>query len=311
MNNYSIKLIMVVELVILGTSSQFPTKYRNHSSIFLRFDKFKALFDCGEGTQRQMRILKLSPHHVNALFISHWHGDHTLGIGGILQSLSASKRATTLDVYGPIGTEERINYIIKTYYFKKTFNVKVHEFNPVKEETIVDTEKFYITCFPLKHGIPGIGYSFYTKPVRKINLEYTKKFGLVKDPILGKLQRGETITYKGKKITPKKATFLKPGKKVCFIADTKYFPDLAKYAKDSDLLICEATFSKKDEEQCKEFNHMSNAQAVTIAKKSKTKQLLLTHISQRYLGAKELEKETQKMFRNSKYARDFDKIELR
>jgi ribonuclease Z len=90
-----IVLIIVMkatELIILGTSSQFPTKQRNHSSIFLRFDKFNALFDCGEGTQRQMRILKLSPHHLNAIFISHWHGDHTLGIGGILQSLSASKR---------------------------------------------------------------------------------------------------------------------------------------------------------------------------------------------------------------------------
>ncbi|MBN1923430.1 MAG: ribonuclease Z [Nanoarchaeota archaeon] len=299
------------EIIVLGTSSQFPTKERNHSSIFLRFDKFQALFDCGEGTQRQMRILKLSPHHVDAIFISHWHGDHTLGIGGILQSLSASKREKGLEVFGPEGTKERIDHIMQTYYFKRTFPVHVHEFKPRKEQTVLENNLFKINCFPLRHGIPTIGYSFIIKPVRKINLEYTRKFGLEKDRILGKLQKGEDIVYKGRKITAGKGTYLEEGKKITYIIDTRFHEELISYAKDSDLLICEATFCEEDAEKCKEFNHMSTTQAATIAKKSKSKRLLLTHISQRYYSHEKLEDEAKKVFPNTKYAKDFDHLEIK
>ncbi|VVB75395.1 Ribonuclease Z [Candidatus Tiddalikarchaeum anstoanum] len=299
-----------IDLFVLGTSSQFPTKERNHSGFFLRFGTFQALFDCGEGTQRQMRIMGLSPHHVNALFISHWHGDHSLGIGGIIQSLSASKRDVTLDIYGPIGTKERIDHIMNTYYFKKSFPIHVHEFNPKSETLIVEHDKFFINCFPLNHGIPCLGYSFQTKPERKINLSYVKKFGLTKDPVLGKLQRGETITYKGHVITPEQGTFLKDGKKLCFIFDTKYFDDLISFARNSDLLISEGTFSKSDEELCEDYDHLSNSQAAMIAKKSVSKKLLITHISQRYNDTKKLEKEIKPLFKESSYAKDFDKITI-
>lgn len=303
--------MLSTELFVLGTSSQFPTATRNHPGIFLRFNKFQALFDCGEGTQRQMRIAKLSPHHVNAMFISHFHGDHSLGIGGMIQSLSASKREVTLDVYGPIGTKERISHIVATYYFKKTFKINVHEFNPKDEETIVDAEDYYITCFPLDHGIPCIGFAFYTKPVRKINLDYVKKFGLVKNPLLGKLQRGETIVYNNNTITPEKGTYLEKGYKICFISDTKYFEELISYAKDSSLLVCEATFSKSDEALCSEYEHLSNEQAATIAKQSRSKRLYLTHISQRYSDVSKLESEARAVFENTVYANDFDCLEVK
>ncbi|PIU61893.1 ribonuclease Z [archaeon CG07_land_8_20_14_0_80_38_8] len=299
---------MITEVIVLGTSSQFPTKQRNHTSIFLRFDKFTCLFDCGEGTQRQMRILKLSPHHVNALFISHWHGDHTLGIGGILQSLSASKRTRTLEIYGPKGTEDRVNHIINTYYFKKTFKVIIHEVSPENEELIVDNKDFKITAFPLNHGIPCNGYAFYANEYRRINTEYTKKFGLEQHPLLGRLQKGEDIVFKGKKISVKKATYLKPETKVCYVIDTKYDKSLINYAKNSDLLICEATYSEEDKEKCGEYNHMSSAEAANIAKKSNSKKLLLTHISQRYGSPKKLEEEARKIFKNAVYAKDFDKV---
>ena len=302
---------MITEVIILGTSSQFPTKQRNHSSFFLRFDKYKCLFDCGEGTQRQMRILKLSPHHLNALFITHWHGDHTLGIGGILQSLSASKRVATLKIYGPTGTKERINHIMQTYYFKKPFKVEVYEFNPNKEEVVLEEKDFTISCFPLKHGIPCIGYNFITKPVRRINLDYTKKFGLTKHPLLGKLQRGEDIEYNGKKITVSKGTYLELSRKISYIIDTKYFEKLIEFAKNADLLICEATLSKADFDKSDDFNHMSTIDAASIAKKAKVKQLLLTHVSQRYYTTKPLLLEVVKIFKNAKYAKDFDQLVIK
>ncbi|MFA5303773.1 MAG: ribonuclease Z [Candidatus Nanoarchaeia archaeon] len=295
----------MIDIIFLGTSSQFPTKERNHSSVFFRFNKYKALFDCGEGTQRQMRILTLSPHHLNAIFISHWHGDHTLGIGGILQSLNASKREEVLRIYGPKGTKERIDHIMQTYVFKRAFHVEVFEADELQEKLLVDSPEFSIYSFPLSHGITGNGYYFITKPIRKINLKYTEKFGLTKHPLLGELQEGKDIVYKGKKITAAKATYLDDKRKVTFIGDTKYFDDLINYARDSDLLISEATFSKKDEDKCRDYNHMSSADSAMIAKKSKSKQLILTHISQRYNSSKLLEDEAKEIFKNTIYAKDF------
>ncbi|MDD4353855.1 MAG: ribonuclease Z [Candidatus Nanoarchaeia archaeon] len=295
----------MIDIIFLGTSSQFPTKDRNHSSIFLRFNKFKALFDCGEGTQRQMRLLTLSPHHLDAIFISHWHGDHTLGIGGILQSLSASGREDILRIYGPKGTLERINHILQTYVFKRVFHVEVFEADEFNESLLLDTPEFSIYSFPLSHGLTGNGYYFITKPLRKINLEYTEKFGLVKHPLLGDLQNGKDIVYNGKKILASKATYYDEARKVTFIGDTKYFDSLIDYSKNSDLLISEATFSKKDEDKCKDYNHMSSVMSANIAKKSKSKQLILTHISQRYNSSKALEDEAKEVFKNTIYAHDF------
>ena len=114
----------MIDIIMLGTTAQFPTKYRNHSSFFLRFKTFKALFDCGEGTQRQMRIAKLSPHNIDSIFISHWHGDHTLGLGGVIQSMNATQRTNPLTIYGPDGTKQRVKNILGTYYFKKNFLIK-------------------------------------------------------------------------------------------------------------------------------------------------------------------------------------------
>jgi len=295
----------MIDVIFLGTSSQFPTKDRNHSSIFFRLGKFKALFDCGEGTQKQMRILTLSPHHLDAIFISHWHGDHTLGIGGILQSLSASGREDTLKIYGPIGTKDRIDHIMQTYVFKRVFHIEVYEADELNEEILFETDEFEVYSFPLSHGLTGNGYYLITKPMRKINIEYTKKFGLVNHPLIGELQDGKDIVYDGKKILAKDATYMDKPRKLTYIADTNYFDDLIDYAKNSDLLICEATFSKKDEDKCKDYNHLSSAQAAMIAKKSNSKQLIMTHISQRYNNSKLLEDEAKEVFKDSLYAYDF------
>ncbi|MDD2679041.1 MAG: ribonuclease Z [Candidatus Nanoarchaeia archaeon] len=301
----------MIDVIFLGTSSQFPTKERNHSSIFFRLKKFKALLDCGEGTQRQMRILKLSPHHLNAVFITHWHGDHALGLGGIIQSLGASKREDALSIYGPKGTKERVEHLLKTYAFKPGFHIEVFEANEFDEELLLDFPDFQVYSFPLSHGVTGNGYYLVTKPLRRINVDYTKKFGLIKHPLLGDLQEGKDIVYKGKRISAKNATYLDTIRKLAYISDTKYFDNLIEYAKNSDLLICEATFSKKDEEKCKDYNHLSSAQAAMIAKKSNSKQLIMTHISQRYGNSKLLEEDAKKVFKNSLYAHDFMEYEIK
>jgi ribonuclease Z len=194
---------------------------------------------------------------------------------------------------------------LQTYVFKRVFRVEVYEADEFSESLLFDAEDFSIYLIPFKPWNNRQWILFTDKPIRKINLEYTKKFGLEKHPLLGKLQEGEDIEYNGKKILASKATYLDEPRKLTYISDTKYFDKLIDYAKNSDLLISEATFSKKDEDKCKDYNHMSSAMSAIIAKKAKAKQLIITHISQRYLSSKPLEDEAKEIFKNTIYAQDF------
>ncbi len=299
-----------MEIVFLGTGSMFPTKKRAHPSIFIRDEKIKFLFDCGEGTQRQMRIAGISPTKLDYIFITHWHGDHTLGLAGIFQSLSASQRERKLIVYGPVGTNARVSHLLKAFAFDLKYPIEVNEIK-IKEGKvyrIIDEKEFAVEAMYVKHIIPCVNYAYIKKGKRKINLEYTKKFGLVRHKILGKLQKGETIVYKGHKITPEKGTYLTPDKRITYITDTNYFKGLEKLAKDAEILISEGTFSEDLETKAREYTHMTAKEAAKLAKKAKAKRLVLTHFSQRYKDVSKLKEEAQKIFKNVETANDFDKI---
>jgi len=148
------------------------------------------------------------------------------------------------------------------------------------------------------------------KEKRRINLNYTKKFGLTKDKILGKLQQGKTITFKGKKITPEKGTILIPGKKLTIVLDTELTKDLIKFSNNSDLLVSESTFSKELKKEAKKSKHMTSEDAANLAKKSKSKKLILTHFSQRFTTTSEIQKEAKKIFSNVVCAKDFTSYEV-
>ena len=298
-----------MEVVFLGTSSMYPTKTKSHPAVLLKYNGHYLLFDCGEGTQRQFRIAEESIMKVEAVFITHWHGDHSLGLGGLIQSLSAGKREKPLIIVGPKGTAESVRCILKTYKFKPTFEIRVIESDG---GIVYKGDKFYVDSLPVKHSVPTLAYKFVEEDRRKINVEYLKQFGLVKHPILGKLQKGESIEWKGKTITPEEGTYLVKGKKVTYVVDTLLFDELIEFAKDSDLLISEATFSDELKEIAKEYYHMTASEAGELAKKSNSKLLYLTHLSQRY--EKESEKvlnEAKRVFENTYLAEDFLRVELK
>jgi ribonuclease Z len=301
----------MIQVIFLGTSSMFPTRERNHSSILIRYDGDNFLFDCGEGTQRQLRIAKVSPMKIGKIFLTHWHGDHTLGLGGIIQSLSASGRKRKLKIFGPKGSSSYLANLMNSFSFIQNFEIEVSEISPRNVSKVYESERYIIYACDAKHGIPCLAFSFEEKPRRKINLEYTKKFGLVKHPLLGKLQRGKTIYWKGKKITPKQGTYLVLGKKITYICDTAYNKSLVKLAKGSDLLICEATYTREKENLAKEYMHLTSEQGARIAKASKSKRLLLTHFSQRYDDLEPLLQEARRIFKEVKLAQDFMRVDLR
>jgi ribonuclease Z len=293
-----------MEIVFLGTSSMVPTADRNHPAILLNYKAEHILVDCGEGTQRQFRKAKISPAKITKLLITHWHGDHVLGIPGLLQTLIQSNYSKTLEIYGPKGTKSYFSKMMDAFDIRgHMINYKIKE---IKGGKIFDDKEFYLEAFRLDHG-SCYGYNFIEKDRRKINL---KKFGLKSDPILKKLQEGKDIIWEGKKIKAKDATTLVKGKKVCIVSDTGKCDNITKFGKNSDLMICEATLMHELKDIAKERKHLTSVQAAECAKKAKVKSLILTHFSQRYNDVKYLLKEAKAKFKETKAASDFLKISL-
>ena len=218
-----------MKIVFLGTGSMQPTKERNLSATYFNYESEHMLIDCGEGTQRQMKIAGIAPTKLTRIIISHFHADHVLGLGGILRNLEANQYSKTLFIYGPKGLEKFFQNIVNSAYASPTIKIKLIE---IKEGVIIDEEKFKLEAFLLDHSVPSFGFRFEEKAKRKIDLVYLKKFELKQHPLLGDLQRGKDIIWEGKKILAKKATKIVKGKVISFICDTGYNPKLIKLAKD-------------------------------------------------------------------------------
>ncbi len=296
-----------MQLTFLGTSSMVPTKERNQTAVFLSYGSDGILFDCGEGTQRQFKIAGISLAKVTKILISHWHGDHVLGLPGLMQTLSSTGYDGALEIYGPIGTKKRMEKMFETFVFDKRLEFVV---NDVKQGIFFENEDFKLEACQLEHGITTLGFRFVEKDKRKIDMKKVRKFGVLPGPLLGKLQQGKTIEHNGKKIKPEDASFIESGKKLAYITDTVLCDNCYKVADNSDLLVCEATYSSKLTNKSEEYGHMTAKQAAQLANKSNAKQLVLTHFSARYKNTQELEEDARDIFDNVICAKDFMKIEL-
>ena len=221
-----------MDILFLGTSSMVPTRERNHSSLLVSCRNENILVDCGEGTQRQLKIAGIKLTKITRILISHWHGDHVLGLPGLIQSMGASDYRQVLHIYGPKGIKENMRKVLDLFVFEKKFGIVVEE-----AKGRFFSGDVVLECAPLHHGIPSLGYSIMEAGRRRINLEYTKKLGIPQGPLLGKLQAGKSIAWKGKKISVEKATNFVKGEKVTIITDTLPCKEAERLSKDSDLLI--------------------------------------------------------------------------
>jgi len=285
-----------------------PTKERNHTAILLEHDKESILMDCGEGTQRQMKIAGADLNRVSIILISHWHGDHVLGIPGFIQSLAAQNYTKTLHIYGPKGTKQRIKAMFKAFVFDNPLNLEVKDIT--KDGIFLNKEEYSLASYKLEHTTPCMGFVFKESDKRKIKTEVISKLGIPHGPLLGKLQEGKDIIFNGKKIKADEATILIKGKKIGYIADTGVCEGCSKIAKDDDLLISESTHASNLEEKAEEFQHLTSKQAALIALHNNVEKLILTHFSQRYKDTKELEEDAKTHFNNVICAYDFMKIKL-
>ena len=297
----------MVELLFLGTSAMVPTKDRNQQGILITYQNKGLLFDCGEGIQRQLKIAGISFHKIDKICISHWHGDHVLGLPGFIQSLNNADYNKPLFIYGPRDSKKFLSAVLQSYVFVNHIDIRVEE---LKEGSVVKDEEFSVEAYALDHNIPCLGYRFVEHDKRKMQMLKAKKLGLQEGPLIGKLQRGEPVMFKGQTIPPDEVSIVVHGKKIGIIADTADCNGCTKAAQNVDLLISEATFGATDVEKAGDYKHLTAQQAAMIAQRGNAKKLILTHFSQRYKEIQQLLTEAREIFPATELAFDFMKVKI-
>jgi len=291
-----------MEAIFLGTSSMVPTKDRNQSGVLIRYKNEGILVDCGEGMQRQFKQKGIPLTRVTKILIPHWHGDHVFGLPGVMSTLGTLEYGKTLEIYGPKGTKKHLENMFKAFVFDRRIKFEVKE---VKSGRFFENKEFCLETLPLEHGVITLGYSFVENDIRHVDAKKAKKLGIPNGPLLGKLQRNESVSFEGKKVNPKDVTYVEKGKKIIVIADTVPCRNAVKLAKDADLLICESTYDSKLEEKGEAYGHMTGKQAGLVANQANAKKLVLTHFSARYKTTHEVEEDAKGVFDNSIAAKDF------
>jgi ribonuclease Z len=300
-----------LNIIFLGTGGSWPTIKRNVSSIAIKRGSEIILFDCGEGTQRQFQKSKLSYMQISKLFITHFHGDHFLGIPGLIQTMQLNDRDKPLHIYGPKGMINLVSQLLSLGYFRPSYKIIAHDIN---EKDVLDFDEYIIKILKVDHGVPAVAYCFEEKMrPGKFNKTKALKIGIPEGPLFSKLQRGKTIILdNGNKITPDMVLGLpRKGRKIVISGDTKLCKNMIDFSRYADVLIHDSTFESELKDIAVEYGHATARQSAEIAKKAKVEKLFLTHISPRYLDHKELEKDARNVFKNSFVAKDFQEIEVK
>lgn len=268
-----------MKLTILGTSCSIPTKDRNTSGYFLEYKNHGILFDCGEGIQRQFKKAGLKLSKITTICLTHWHGDHSLGLAGIIQTLGGLAERKTLHIYGPKGSKQYFEHLCKSLAFDLRLDVIIHE---IKSGIVLESEDYYIDALPMKHRVTCYAYRFVERDVRRISMKKVTTLGLQPGPWLQKIQQGKDVTIDGKKVKADSISSMQPGRVFTYITDTLPNPNTTKIAKDADVLLCECVYEKDLATKAKKHGHLTTEQVANIAKSAKVCKLILTHFSARY-----------------------------
>jgi len=327
-----------MELIILGSSAAIPVRERNLPSTALKYKNELLLFDCGEDLQRNLIEAGLKLNKPLKILISHFHGDHIIGLPGLLFRFGLISRTAPITIFGPRNLFLYIFFHKKILGLKADYPIRIVEIDNdnkkliifetldseipseekfLEDNVIFESDKYTLKYTEVDHSVLTFAYSFVEKPrYGKFKPERANELGIPESKLWKKLQKGEIIEFEGKKIDPLKEGIVgpkRPGRKVTYSGDTVPCESLIELGKNSDVLIHEATFSKELSDMAIEKKHSTATDAATNAKKMGAEQLILTHISSRYRDESLLKllEEAKEIFPNTLIAEDLMRVELK
>ncbi|MBV6484555.1 MAG: Ribonuclease Z [Flavobacteriales bacterium] len=294
-------------ILILGSASAAPTLARNPSAQLININEQYYLIDCGEGTQNRLRQHKIKFQRLNHIFISHLHGDHYLGLLGLLQTMSLLGRTLPLNLYGPKQLKELVDMNLAYSHSTLKYPLIFHETQTNQSEVLFENEHLTISTIILDHRVPCTGFLFKEKPKpRKINPKAIKRYEIPKYA-MDNLKRGLDFSFPDKnEVIKNELLTLNPDESYsyAYCSDTKFNERIVPQLKDIDILYHEATFLHRDEKRAEATYHSTAKQAATIAKQANAKLLIIGHFSNRYKDLNVLLDEAKTIFANTQLAQD-------
>lgn len=290
------------DLIILGCSSQQPTRLRNHGAYLLRWNEEGFLFDPGEGTQRQFIFAEVSPTTVTRIFISHFHGDHCLGLGSMLMRLNLDRISHPIHCYYPASG--------KVYFDRLRFGTIYHDHiqvieHPIAKDGVVHSDdKFAIEAYFLHHGIDNLGYRIQEANQIKFDKKKLLDFGIA-GPCVKQMQEEGKIHKGEREIFLEEVSWVRQGDIFSSVIDTKRCKNTLKVAKNATLLLCESTYLEEHRHLAENHYHMTARQAAELATEAQVQKLILTHFSARYRDLEPFITEASSVFPNVDVADDF------
>jgi ribonuclease Z len=276
----------VRELVVLGTASQVPTRHRNHNGYLLRWDAEGILFDPGEGTQRQMLRAGVSAHDVNRICVTHFHGDHSLGLAGVIQRINLDKVPHPVTAHYPRSGQRFFDRLRYATAYRET--VKITEAPVDADGHMAETAAYTLETRRLEHPVESYGYRLVEPDGRRMLPDRLAGRGIT-GPDVGRLQReGELRGVRLEEVSE-----VRRGQRFGFVMDTRLCDGVYALADGCDLLAIESTFLDEDEELAGEFGHLTAGQAARVARDAGVRHLVLTHFSQRYADPRDFERQAR------------------
>ena len=301
----------MLNVTFLGTAGSLPTPERNPSAVLVNREGDMILFDCGEGTQRQMMRARTGMMRLTHIFLTHLHADHILGIPGLLETMAFQGREEPITIAGPIHTAHMLECFKSVCYFSRDFPVRAVELEPGEA---MEMKGFQVKAFSTQHSVPSLGYCLEEeqRPGR-FNREAAVSLGVPSGPLFGRLQRGQSIEIEGRRIEPHQVMGpARPGRKVVYTGDTRPCPSVEAASRRADLLIHDCALASDMAEWARETKHSTAAEAAEIARRAGVDMLVLTHISSRYSeDSSVLLKEARSIFQRSTVAEDLMSLEIR
>ncbi|MFD9099606.1 ribonuclease Z [Streptomyces virginiae] len=276
----------VREFVVLGTASQVPTRHRNHNGYLLRWDGEGILFDPGEGTQRQMLRAGVAAHDINRICVTHFHGDHSLGLAGVIQRINLDQVPHPVAAHYPASGQKFFDRLRYATAYRET--VPILE-EPVSEDgPVAQGASYVLETRRLSHPVESFGYRITEPDGRRMVPEQLARHG-IKGPDVGRIQREGRLG----EVTLEDVSEPRPGQRFAFVMDTRLCPGVDELAEGCDMLVIESTFLDEDERLATDHGHLTAGQAARVARDAGVRHLVLTHFSQRYTDPTEFERQAR------------------